>query len=60
MSNQNLITKEFLQKFKKIEQKIKEFDEIEVKLIQQTSYVEDLKKQLTEKKQQLEKIREIE
>eukprot|EP01080_Neovahlkampfia_damariscottae_P007592 gene7592-11915_t len=60
MSKNPQITKDFLQKFKKLDEKIQQYDEVETKIIQQQAYLHELEREVTEKTHILEKIREHE
>jgi CHAD domain-containing protein len=54
------MNKEFLQKFKKLDDEISSLQDTEIKLSQQNSYLQDLQQQVSQAKQELEAIRELE
>jgi CHAD domain-containing protein len=60
LMEQNKMNKEFLQKFKKLDDEISSLQDTEIKLSQQNSYLQDLQQQVSQAKQELEAIRELE
>jgi hypothetical protein len=60
LMKQNKLNKEFLQKFKKLDDEISSLQDTEIKMAQQNSYLQDLQQQVSQAKQELEAIRELE
>jgi hypothetical protein len=54
------LNKEFLQKFKKLDDEISALQDTEIKISQQNIYLQDLQQQVSKAKEELETIRELE
>jgi CHAD domain-containing protein len=54
------LNKEFLQKFKKLDDEISALQDTEIKISQQNIYLQDLQQQVSQAKEELEAIRELE